>query len=127
MLPAFLRYYPNASVGFIGLRRDEETKQPHLYYQNLPKLDGQNVILIDPMIATGGSGLLALNHILDQGVPQEKIIYVGIIAAPEGMQKLKERAPNMNLIVAQIDEHLNKDAFIVPGIGDFGDRYFGTD
>jgi len=128
MLPAFLRFYPDASVGFFGMRRNEETKKPNLYYQNLPSLSPQhNVILIDPMIATGGSGALALEKILGQNVPEEHIIYVGIVAAPEGIQKIKETAPNVNLVIAKVDEKLNEDAFIVPGIGDFGDRYFGTE
>lgn len=128
MLPAFLKYYPDAAVGFFGMRRDEETKRPHLYYENLPPLTPDyNVVVIDPMIATGGSGALALKKILERGVPDRNIIYVGIIAAPEGIAKLKAQAPGLNIVVAAIDEKLNKDAFIVPGIGDFGDRYFGTD
>lgn len=125
MLPAFLRFYPHASVGFFGMRRDEVSKKPHLYYQNLPKITKKtNVILIDPMIATGGSGILALEAI---PVPQEQIVYVGIIAAPEGVGNVKSKFPNIHLITGTVDDHLNQDAFIVPGIGDFGDRYFGTE
>jgi uracil phosphoribosyltransferase len=128
MLPAFLRFYPDATVGFLGMRRDEITKNPHLYYENLPMLSPEHsVIIIDPMIATGGSGALALQKILNHKVPEKNIIYVGIVAAPEGISKIKQIAPNLNLVVAHIDEKLNKDAFIVPGIGDFGDRYFGTE
>lgn len=127
MLPAFLRFYPDASVGFFGMRRDEKTKEPHLYYENLPPLSPQhNVMIIDPMIATGGSGALALEKIMGENIPCANIIYVGIVAAPEGIKKIKETAPGINLVVAQVDEKLNKDSFIVPGIGDFGDRYFGT-
>lgn len=128
MLPAFLRFYPNASVGFFGMRRDEITKKPFLYYENLPPLHAQkNVILIDPMVATGGSGLLALNKLVAKGVLEENIIYVGILGAPEGISAIHQAFPKCQLIVAQVDEKLNSDAFIVPGIGDFGDRYFGTD
>lgn len=127
MLPAFLRFFPDASVGFFGMRRDEITKKPHLYYQNLPPLSPDHtVIIIDPMIATGGSGALALNVLQEKGVPSENIIYVGIVAAPEGIKKIQATAPKMQLVVAHIDDTLNNDAFIVPGIGDFGDRYFGT-
>ena len=128
MLPAFLRFYPDASVGFFGMRRDEETKLPHLYYQNIPPLSpDHNVIIIDPMIATGGSGALALEKVLSKNVPDSNIVYVAIIGAPEGIEKIKQTAPNINLVVAQVDERLNQDAFIIPGIGDFGDRYFGTE
>lgn len=128
MLPAFLRYYPHAAVGFFGMRRDEVTKKPHLYYSNIPRLKPDtNVILIDPMIATGGSGILALEKVLSAGVKQENIIYVGIIAAPEGLAAISRQAPAAHFIVAARDEKLNADAFIVPGIGDFGDRYFGTE
>jgi uracil phosphoribosyltransferase len=128
MLPAFLTLYPDAAVGFFGMRRDEETKKPHLYYQNLPVLSPKHtVILIDPMIATGGSGSLALEKILETGVEEKNIIYVGIIGAPEGIKSVREKTPKINLVVAQVDEKLNSNAFIMPGIGDFGDRYFGTD
>lgn len=128
MLPSFLSFFPMASVGFFGMRRDEETKEPFLYYQNVPKLlPNQNVIIIDPMIATGGSGKLALKHLKENGVAENEIIYVGIVAAPEGIKALKEYCPEIHLVVGKIDERLNDQAFIVPGIGDFGDRYFGTD
>lgn len=128
MLPTFLRFYPDASVGFLGMRRDEKTKRPHLYYENLPKLsDKSTIIVIDPMIATGGSGILALEKVREHGIPEEKIIYVGILAAPEGIKAVKARFPNIRLVVAHTDDHLNQEAFIIPGIGDFGDRYFGTE
>lgn len=128
MLPSFLRFYPDASVGFFGMRRDEETKHPHLYYENLPKLSpNQNVIIIDPMIATGGSGILALKKLLGYNVPEESIIYVGIVAAPEGIANIQKLVPKAKLVVGHTDHHLNDEAFIVPGIGDFGDRYFGTE
>jgi uracil phosphoribosyltransferase len=128
MLPAFLRIFPNATVGFFGMRRDEETKQPHLYYKNIPPIShNQNIILIDPMIATGGSGVLALKELISRGADESKMIYVGIIGAPEGVKSVKTVCPHVKLIVGAMDECLNKDAFIVPGIGDFGDRYFGTD
>ncbi len=128
MLPAFLTIFPEAAVGFFGMRRDEETKKPNLYYKNIPKISAnQNIILIDPMIATGGSGLLALEELIRLGADERKIIHVGIIGAPEGITKVKELCPHIKLIVGKIDDGLNKNAFIVPGIGDFGDRYFGTE
>ncbi len=128
MLPAFLRIFPNSSVGFFGMRRDELTKLPDLYYQNIPPISpNQNVILIDPMIATGGSGALALKELIKRGADERKMIYVGIVAAPEGIKAIEEICPHVQLIVGAVDQCLNQNAFIVPGIGDFGDRYFGTD
>jgi uracil phosphoribosyltransferase len=128
MLPAFLQFFPEASVGFFGMRRDENSKKPQLYYENIPFLSPQhNVIILDPMIATGNSGALALRKIMSKNVPDSNIIYVGIVAAPEGIKNIRDLAPRMNLVVAQVDEKLNHEAFIVPGIGDFGDRYFGTE
>lgn len=128
MLPPFLKFFPHASVGFFGMRRDETTKKPHLYYEQLPKTTPEHtVIIIDPMIATGGSGVLALEQIQARHIPEKNIVYVGIIAAPEGVERLKKTAPGMHLVIGHVDERLNRDAFIVPGIGDFGDRYFGTE
>lgn len=128
MLPQFLRFYPQSSIGFFGMRRNETTKQPNLYYENLPPINGsQNIIILDPMIATGGSGILALQKLLAAGACEEKIIYSGIIAAPEGINRLKSSFPNIKISIAAIDKSLNENAFIVPGIGDFGDRFFGTE
>jgi uracil phosphoribosyltransferase len=128
MLPAFLRIFPQAKVGFLGMRRDEVTKHPHLYYKNIPPISSnQNVILIDPIIATGGSGSLALQELIKMGADESKIIYVGIVSAPEGIKTVKDTCPHIKLVVGVVDQCLNKDAFIVPGIGDFGDRYFGTE
>lgn len=127
MLPSFLRIFSHAKVGFFGMRRDEETKDPHLYYENLPKLNkDQEVIVIDPMLATGGSGALAIQHLYHKEIKDSQIVYVSIIAAPVGVKRIKECAPKCRLVVGQIDERLDQNAFIVPGIGDFGDRYFGT-
>ncbi len=128
MLSPFLKVFPYASVGFFGMWRDEESKIPHQYYQKIPRiLENQTVILIDPMIATGGSGAYALEKLIEKGIPEEKIVYVGIIAAPEGIKRIEKDFPKVKIVVAKVDDHLNEKAFIVPGIGDFGDRYFGTD
>jgi len=128
MLPSFLHFYPEASVGFLGMRRNEETKEPNLYYENLPPFQqNSSVIVIDPMIATGGSGILALEKIKQKGIPEERIIYVGILAATEGIERVKGLFPKVHLVIGQIDPHLDQNAFIVPGLGDFGDRYFGTE
>ena len=128
MLPSFLRFFPEASVGFLGMRRDEETKEPHLYYENLPTLkNGSAVMVIDPMIATGGSGILAIEKIKSKGISENQIFYVGILAAQEGIERVKKAFPEIRIVIGHIDPILNQDAFIVPGLGDFGDRYFGTD
>jgi uracil phosphoribosyltransferase len=127
MLPQFLKFYPHSAIGFFGMRRDEITKHPHLYYHNLPNInESQNIIVLDPMIATGGSAVLALEKLIQLGASEEKIICSGIIAAPEGLERLRKQFPKIKVVVAVIDAKLNHDAFIVPGLGDFGDRFFGT-
>jgi len=128
LLEPFLSFFPEAKVGFVGLRRDEKTAEPHLYYKNLPSLEKtDDVIILDPMIATGGSGSEAVKVVLEAGVQQEKIIFAGVIAAPEGMEKLQSTFPKMKIVGPTVDEKLNDKKFIVPGLGDFGDRYFGTE
>ena len=127
MLPAFLRHFCNAKVGFLGMRRDEKTAQPILYYEHLPKIDGDEIVmLLDPMIATGGSALLALDKIAKAGAHPSRIHLAGIIGALEGLQRIKKSYPYLNLSVVAEDPELNAQKFIVPGLGDFGDRYFGT-
>lgn len=126
MLPAALQIIPTAPVGFLGLKRDEQTAIAAEYYRNLPKIDSNTtVILADPMLATGGS----MAHTLDQLVaynPKE-IRVVTVICAPEGIIKIQEKFPDITVITAAVDEKLNDKKYIVPGLGDFGDRYFGTE
>lgn len=127
LLPPFLKLFASSKVGFVGIRRDEVTALPHLYYQNLPAITSKDrIIILDPMIATGGSGKLLLDQLLKMKIPEEHIIYVGFVAAPEGISNLQAFAPKMKIIVAEIDDKLNSAKYIVPGLGDFGDRYFGT-
>jgi uracil phosphoribosyltransferase len=128
LLHPFMNYYTNARVGFVGMRRDEKTAVASLYYKNLPSFTSDDdVIVLDPMIATGGSAIATLEILLSSGIAEEKIIFVGIVAAPEGLAALKSAYPKLRLVVAQIDEKLNAHKFILPGLGDFGDRYFGTE
>lgn len=128
LLPAFIEYFPNAGVGCVGLRRDEKTAIASLYYKNIPKLSGnEQIIMLDPMIATGGSGSAALDIIIKMGIKQEQIIFVGVIAAQEGIDVIKKAFPKITLIVAAVDKELSPKKFIIPGLGDFGDRYFGTE
>lgn len=127
LLYPFMKLFPSSSVGFFGIRRDEETAEPHTYYENLPTISSSDVVVVlDPMIATGGSGVMVIEKLKSKGIEEKNIIYAGIIAAPEGIQALKEIAPEMRVVCVEIDTHLNDKKFIMPGLGDFGDRYFGA-
>lgn len=127
MLSPFLKFHPTASVGFIGARRDEKTAKPHLYYNKLPSFNQDNpILLLDPMIATGGSASLAVKVLMEAGAVEKQITLVSFIASPEGLKFFQHHHPEVNVVVAQVDEGLNANKWIVPGLGDFGDRYFGT-
>jgi uracil phosphoribosyltransferase len=117
---------PNADIGFIGMARNEETHQPEPYVNKLPEsLAGRPVIVLDPMLATGGSLISAVQLLLARGAPTP-ITVVCALAAPEGIAALEAAGLSIRLVTAAIDDHLNEDAFIVPGLGDAGDRQFGT-
>lgn len=127
LLPSFLKYYESARVGFIGMRRDEDTAIAHCYYENLPPIStDDNIIFLEPMLATGGSAYMAIQKMVDKGYKQEKMILVSIIGATEGVNKIQSDLPNVHLVLAQYDTQLTTNKFILPGLGDFGDRYFGT-
>ena len=129
MTDVALDLLPMASVYHIGLKRDEETLQPITYYEKLPsQFDPNNlsVFVLDPMLATGGSALSAIELLCNRGIPQKTIRLVSLIAAPEGIKFLAENAPDVTIYTASIDERLNEKAYIVPGLGDAGDRTFGT-
>ncbi len=122
---ALLRFIPNAKVGHLGMYRDENTHQPVDYYSNIPDgIKEAMVLVVDPMLATGGSADDALTFLKKQGA--QHLRFISLICAPEGLQKIAEKHPDVFTITAAIDEKLNDDAFIVPGLGDAGDRYFGT-
>jgi uracil phosphoribosyltransferase len=117
---------PNADIGFIGMARNEETHQPEPYVNKLPEsLAGRPVIVLDPMVATGGSLVHTIRLLLERDAP-EPITVVCALAAPEGIATLDAAGLSIRLFTAAIDDHLNDDAFIVPGLGDAGDRQFGT-
>lgn len=125
MLFAIQDFLPSVSVGFIGLERDEKTAQAREYYQKLPKIfASHNVLVIDPMLATGGSFDDTITLLKEKGAKQ--ITLVCIVAAPEGIARIQKRHPGVKIFTAAIDDHLNARKYIVPGLGDFGDRYFGT-
>jgi uracil phosphoribosyltransferase len=128
LLPAFVELFPDAAIGCVGLRRDEKTAIATLYYNNLPKLTGnEQIIMLDPMIATGGSSCATLEILTKQGIAQRNILFVAVIAAQQGLDVVKNAFPGITTIVAAVDKELNPKKFIVPGLGDFGDRYFGTE
>jgi len=127
LLPAFIEKFPKASVGFIGLKRNEKTLKPKAYYQNIPKISKNDVVIVlDPMLATGGSAVAGIKTLVKAGAREENIIFVGIISAPEGIANLQKNFPFVQILCAEYDKKLDKNGYIVPGLGDFGDRYFGN-
>lgn len=125
MLNGFAEILTEASVGYIGLYRNEETHQPHSYYCKLPaNIAEAEVILIDPMLATGGSAADAADELKKAGA--ERLRFACLIAAPEGVAAFEERHPDIPVFTAALDERLDENAYIIPGLGDAGDRYFGT-
>ena len=125
MVDGVLALVPSARVGHIGLYRDPETLQPVEYYCKLPAdIEEREVIVVDPMLATGGSAIDAISQIKKRN-PKE-IKFMCIIAAPEGLNALKEAHPDVDVFVGALDDHLNDHGYIVPGLGDAGDRIFGT-
>lgn len=114
-------------LGKILIQRDEETALPKLFYVKLPHDIGQRyVFLLDPMLATGGSAIMAIDSLKERGVTADRIIFVNLVSCPEGLTNLFRAHPQIKVVTAAIDEGLNERSYIVPGLGDFGDRYFGT-
>ncbi len=125
MVSGVLALVPTAKVGHIGMYRDEETHEPVPYYCKLPKpIDERLIVVTDPMLATGGSAVDAIDQIKKQG--GKMIKFMCIIAAPEGLERLHNAHPDVQIYVGHLDRELNKDAYICPGLGDAGDRIFGT-
>lgn len=125
MVNGFLNIIPIAKVGHIGMYRDEETLEPHPYYCKLPPdIDERIIVVVDPMLATGGSAIDAITQIKAKG--GKHIRFLCLIAAPEGVEALKKAHPDVDIYCANIDEKLNENGYIVPGLGDAGDRIFGT-
>ena len=125
MVDGMVSMMPNVKVGHIGLFRDPETKLPVKYYFKMPAdIAERDVIVVDPMLATGGSAAAAIGFLKEEGVRHIKLM--SIIGAPEGVAKMQEAHPDVDIFVAALDDHLNDHAYIVPGLGDAGDRIFGT-
>ncbi|MFJ8955297.1 uracil phosphoribosyltransferase [Streptomyces sp. NPDC102381] len=118
---------PGIRIGKILIQRDKQTKLPHLYYSHLPEdIAERHVLLLEPMLATGGSAKAAVDVLLKAGVREERIVFVNFIASPEGIEALTAAHPRIQIVTSAVEERLNPDAFMIPGIGDFGDRFFGT-
>jgi uracil phosphoribosyltransferase len=125
MLDGILDLAPTARVGFVGLYRDEQTKQPITYYERFPpQIEGGTCIIIDPMLATGGSTSAALDLLKQRGA--DRIIVICIVTCPEGIERVEAQHPDVPIFAAAIDDGLNEKGYIVPGLGDAGDRLFGT-
>ncbi len=125
MVDAFLTFVPEASVGHVGLYRDESTHRPIDYYLRLPQnLASSHVFVLDPMLATGGSAARSVDELKKTGA--SRLVLVSLIAAPEGVERMKAAHPDVPIVVGAVDRGLDDDAFIRPGLGDAGDRAFGT-
>ena len=125
LLDGVLDLIPSARVGFVGLYRDEETLQPVQYYFKVPDaLDQRLVIAVDPMLATGNSSVAAIDLLKEAGATN--ILFLCLLAAPEGIARMKEAHPDVRIVTASVDEKLNEIGYIIPGLGDAGDRMFGT-
>jgi uracil phosphoribosyltransferase len=124
MLEAVTELFPEVAVGYIGLERDEASLEPQSYYRKLPPVQGRHVLVLDPMLATGGSGSAATAAVKEGG--PTSIRFVCVVAAPEGIRRMDADHPDVPIFTAAIDRQLNDNGYILPGLGDFGDRLFGT-
>ncbi|NLU24493.1 MAG: uracil phosphoribosyltransferase [Clostridiales bacterium] len=125
LVDGVLRMVPSARVGHIGMYRDEETLQPHVYFCKMPKdIADRDIIIVDPMLATGGSAAAAISEMKSRGCKNIKLMV--LLAAPEGIEKLVKEHPDVDIYCGAVDDHLNEHGYIVPGLGDAGDRIFGT-
>jgi uracil phosphoribosyltransferase len=124
LLDAVVDLYPDTVVGYLGMERDEITHLPRDYYAKLPPMTGRRALVVDPMLATGGSGTAALRYVREAGA--DDIVFVCVVAAPEGLARLQADHPDVPVVAAALDRQLNDRAYILPGLGDFGDRLYGT-
>mmetsp|Transcript_3525 Transcript_3525/g.8922 ORF Transcript_3525/g.8922 Transcript_3525/m.8922 type:complete len:217 (+) Transcript_3525:48-698(+) len=128
LLEAVRDVWPSLAVGKILIQRDEETATPDLYYCKLPpRIENKFVLLLDPMLATGGSANLAIRKLTAAGVNPNRIVFLNVVCCPEGIQAVQRAHPEVKIVTCAIDDGLDERKYIVPGLGDFGDRYFGTD
>ena len=126
LLEGFVKFLPDAEKGHIGLYRDEQTYKPVEYLFKLPKTKNKKILVLDPMLATGNSSIAAINLIKNNGVNLKDIFLISLLSAPEGLKNLQKSHRSLHIFTGQIDIKLDKNKFIVPGLGDAGDRYMGT-
>lgn len=126
MFDAVLTLLPNASVGYIGVYRDPETHRPVEYYAKMPELKDKDLFLLDPMLATGHSAIKSIDILIDQGIDEKNIYFLSLLSAPEGIQEITTAHPGIKIYTASVDERLNEKDYIVPGLGDAGDRLYRT-
>ena len=124
MIEALMDLFPDAQAGFLAIKRDETTHESKLYYDRVPDCKGKHLVLVDPMVATGGSMIDAMELLKVRGPSQ--ITSLNIIGSPEGLQRIEKKYPDLDIYIAQIDERLNDDKYIIPGLGDAGDRQYNT-
>lgn len=128
LLDVIMELVPECSVGKILIQRDEVTAEPKLFYSKLPSsLEGKSIILVDPMLATGGSAIVAIKILLEKpGVQQKNVVFLNVVACPEGLANIHKHYPDVTIVTGSIDNNLNEKKYICPGLGDFGDRYYDT-
>ena len=126
LVEGFVKFLPNVEKGHIGLYRDEQTYQPVEYLCKLPKVNNKKIFVLDPMLATGNSSSAAIELIRKKGVKISNITLVSLLASPEGIKNLSKRHKELDIFTCSLDKGLNKKKYIVPGLGDAGDRYMGT-
>ena len=126
LVEGFVKFLPNVEKGHIGLYRDEQTYQPVEYLCKLPKVSNKTILVLDPMLATGNSSSAAIDLIKERGVKVKNIKLVSLLAAPEGIKNLRKNHKDLHIFTCSLDKSLDKNKFIVPGLGDAGDRYMGT-
>lgn len=124
MLEAVTDMFPRVAVGYVGLERDHTTAVAHTYYCKLPRVAGRTVLVVDPMLATGGSAEAAIDMLAREGARDMRLL--AMVAAPEGVKRLQTRFPTLPIFTAALDRELNSQKYILPGLGDFGDRLYGT-
>lgn len=124
MLDTVVELFPEVRVGYLGLQRDEATFEPSEYYSKLPPMNDADVFVLDPMLATGGSSVAALDAVKEAGAGDIRM--VSVVAAPEGIKAVENAHPDVDIYTACVDRELNEMAYIMPGLGDFGDRLYGT-
>ena len=126
LVEGFVKFLPNVEKGHIGLYRDEQTYQPVEYLCKLPKVHNKTILVLDPMLATGNSSSAAIDLIKERGVKVKNIKLVSLLAAPEGIKNIRKNHKDLHIFTCSLDKGLNKKKYIVPGLGDAGDRYMGT-